>query len=169
MPAKSENPEGFRIERSIHIAAPPSAIFPLITDFRRWTEWSPYEGLDPKVQRIYSGADQGVGAVYDWKGSSKVGVGRMEILETQAPARVRIKLDFFKPFEGRNTAEFAITPEAGGARVSWAMFGPEPCGNSVLHFIMGLIFNMEKMVGGQFEDGLRRLKAAVEVPAQAAA
>lgn len=167
MAAKSES---FRIERSTFIAAAPAAIFPLITDFRRWTEWSPYEGLDPKLERIYSGADHGVGAVYDWKGNNKVGVGRMEILNADAPSRVLIKLDFLKPFEGHNHAEFTLTPEAGGSRVSWAMFGPEPCGaNAVLHFIMGLVFNMEKMVGGQFETGLKQLKAAVEGPAQAAA
>lgn len=167
MAAKSED---FRIERSTFIAAAPSAIFPLISDFRRWTEWSPYEGLDPRMERIYSGPDRGVGAVYEWKGSSKVGVGRMEILQADALSRVLIKLDFFKPFEAHNQAEFTITPEAGGSRVSWAMFGPQACGaNAVLHFIMGLLFNMEKMVGGQFEDGLRRLKAVVEGPAQAAA
>ena len=167
MAAKSE---GFRVERSIHIAADPSAIFPLITDFRRWTLWSPYERIDPGMERIYSGADHGVGAVYDWKGNNKIGLGRMEILSAESPSRILIQLDFFKPFEAHNTAEFTITPEAGGARVSWAMFGPQACGgNAVLHFIMGLIFNMEKMVGGQFEDGLRRLKSVVEGPVQAAA
>lgn len=167
MSAKSE---GFRIERSIHIAADPSAIFPLISDFRRWTLWSPYERLDPKMERVYSGADQGMGAVYDWKGNNKTGIGRMEIVQADAPSRVRIKLDFFKPFEAHNTADFTLTREAGGTRVSWAMFGPQACGgNAVLHFIMGLIFNMEKMVGGQFEDGLQRLKSTVEGPLQAAA
>jgi uncharacterized protein YndB with AHSA1/START domain len=163
-------PEGFRIERSIHIAAAPSAIFPLISDFRRWTLWSPYERVDPKMERVYSGADQGVGAVYDWKGNNKIGVGRMEILNADAPSRVLIQLDFFKPFEAHNTAEFTLTPEAGGTRVSWAMFGDQACaGNAVLRFIMGLIFNMEKMVGSQFEDGLQRLKSTAEGPVQAAA
>jgi uncharacterized protein YndB with AHSA1/START domain len=161
--------EAFRIERSIHIAAAPDAIFPLISDFRRWTLWSPYEGLDPRMQRIYSGADHGVGAAYDWKGNGKVGVGHMQIVQADRPSRVRIQLDFFKPFEAHNQAEFTLTPEAGGTRVSWAMFGEQACGAPLLHFIMGLIFNMEKMVGGQFEDGLRRLKSVVEAPAQAAA
>jgi hypothetical protein len=167
MAAKSEE---FRIERSTFIAAAPSAIFPLISDFRRWTEWSPYEGLDPKLERIYSGADRGVGAVYDWKGNNKVGTGRMEILEADAPGRVLIKLDFFKPFEGHNHALFTLEPEAGGTRVTWAMFGPKACGaGAFMHFIMGLLFNMEKMVGAQFEQGLRQLKAAAEGPVQAAA
>jgi uncharacterized protein YndB with AHSA1/START domain len=166
MPAR---PEEFRIERSIHIAAPPAVIFPLIADFRRWTQWSPYERMDPRMERIYSGAEQGVGAVYDWKGNNKVGAGHMEILQADRPSRVLIQLDFLKPFEGHNHSEFTLTPQAGGTRVAWAMFGPQACGNGVLRFLMGLVFNMEKMVGGQFEDGLRRLKAAVEAPAQAAA
>ena len=38
--------------------------------------------------------------------------------------RVLIKLDFLKPFEAHNTAEFTLTPQGDGTRVDWAMYGP---------------------------------------------
>ena len=52
------------------------------------------------MQRTLSGAASGPGAVYAWKGSSKVGEGRMEIREVTPPSKVAIRLDFIKPFEG---------------------------------------------------------------------
>ena len=163
--AQDAETQGFRLERSIRIEAPASAIFAFINDFRRWTAWSPYETLDPALQRTYSGAPQGVGAVYDWTGNKKVGTGRMEILQSQAPSKVLIKLDFFSPFEGHNTAEFTLAPDGDATRVTWAMYGPEMCGNPLLKFFMGLFFNFEKVVGGQFEAGLAKLKAAAEAAA----
>ena len=111
------------------------------------------------------GQPQGVGAVYGWAGNKKVGTGRMEILQSSEPSKVIIKLDFFTPFEGHNTAEFTLQPEGDDTRVTWAMFGPDMCPNPLMKFFMGLFFNMEKVVGGQFEDGLAKLKAAAEAAA----
>jgi hypothetical protein len=157
--------EAFRIERSVRIQAPAKAIFPFINNFHSWAAWSPYEVMDPAMARTFSGEARGVGAVYEWAGNKKVGTGRMEILQAQEPSRLLIKLDFFSPFEGHNTAEFTLRPDGAETVVSWAMFGPEMCGNPLLKFFMGLFFNMDKIVGGQFEDGLAKLKAAAEAAA----
>ena len=51
--------------------------------------------------------------MYQWEGNSEVGSGRMEITDTSAPSKVVIKLDFIKPFEGHNVAEFALVPQGG--------------------------------------------------------
>ena len=77
-------PDDFQVQRSIVVKAAPEKILPLITDFRRWSEWSPYEKLDPAMKRVHAGAPSGVGAVYEWEGSGKAGAGRMEIKEVQA-------------------------------------------------------------------------------------
>lgn len=115
-------PDKFRLERSTVINAPPAAIFLLINDFRRWTVWSPFEKMDADglLKRSYSGADSGLGAIYGWEGP-RTGVGGMEIIESDPGKRVLIKLDFFKPFEAHNMADFTLSPEAGGTRVIWAM------------------------------------------------
>ncbi|MEO7432015.1 MAG: SRPBCC family protein, partial [Dokdonella sp.] len=97
-------PDVFRLERSAQIKAPPDRIFGLVNDFHSWAAWSPWEKMDPAVQRTFSGEPSGKGAVYAWKGNSKVGEGRMEILES-SPSRIVIKLDFVAPFEAHNTAE----------------------------------------------------------------
>ena len=151
-------PDAFRIERAASIKAPPEKIFPLINDFHLWVSWSPWENLDPALKRTYSGAANGKGAAYAWEGNSKVGAGRMEVMESVPPSKITIKLDFIKPFEGHNTAEFTLAPQGGTTTITWAMCGPSP----YLSKLMGLVFNMDRMIGGQFEQGLASLKALAE-------
>lgn len=151
-------PDAFRVQREITINAAPHTVFALISDFRRWGDWSPWEKLDPSMQRSHSGATSGQGAVYAWQGSGKVGAGRMEIVEASPPARVRIQLDFIKPFEARNTAEFTLAPQGEATRVVWAMHGPSP----FISKLMGVFVDMDKMIGTDFETGLANLKAASE-------
>lgn len=150
-------PDSFRVQRSLVIKAPPEKIAPLIADFHAWSSWSPYEKRDPAMQRRFGGADSGTGATYAWDGNSQVGAGSMEILDASAD-KVRIKLDFLKPFEAHNTAEFTLQPQADGTVVTWAMYGPAP----YFHKLMGLFMNMDKMIGTDFETGLASLKALAE-------
>ncbi len=155
-------PDTFRIQRATSIQAPPEKIFPLIDDFRNWGSWSPWEKMDPALKRAYSGPASGKGAVYEWEGN-KAGKGRMEIVDAPPPSRVTIKLDFLKPFEAHNIAEFTLTPRGGTTDVTWAMHGP----NLFIGKVMSLFFDMERMVGKDFETGLANLKAVAERPALA--
>jgi uncharacterized protein YndB with AHSA1/START domain len=151
-------PDGFRVQRSASIKAPPEKIFPLISDFRRWSAWSPWERLDPAMKRGYDGPTSGKGAVYEWSGNREVGAGRMEIVEAAAPSKVGIKLDFLAPFEAHNFAEFTLVSAGDGTTVTWAMYGP----NTFVSKLMSVFVSMDGMVGGYFESGLANLKAASE-------
>lgn len=153
----ASRPSTFRIQRSASINAPPATVFGFIDDFHRWTAWSPWEQMDPDMTRGYEGPASGKGAVYTWEGA-KAGSGRMEILEAPAPSKVLIQLDFLKPFPANNTAEFTLAPDTGGTRIEWAMYGGRP----FMVKLMGLVFDMDKVVGADFEKGLAALKAAAE-------
>ena len=110
------------------------------------------------MKRTYGGPTNGKGANYAWEGSSKVGAGRMEIVDTASPARVQIQLDFLKPFEAHNTAEFTLQPKGDLTHVTWAMYGPSP----FISKVMGLFFSMDAVIGKDFEAGLANLKSAAE-------
>jgi uncharacterized protein YndB with AHSA1/START domain len=150
-------PDTFRVERTASINAPPAEIFALISDFHGWSDWSPYEQLDPSMTRSYSGAASGQGAVYEWNGNGKAGAGRMEITEA-TPSRITIQLDFTKPFESHNIAEFTLEPRGASTNVTWAMQGP----NLYLGKVMSIFVNMDRMIGEDFEAGLANLKAIAE-------
>ncbi len=147
----------FTVERSATVGAPPEQVYAAISDFHRWPSWSPWEDLDPDLQRTYSGAEQGVGAVYEWKGNRKAGEGRMEITEAEPSQRVTLALDFLKPFKSSNTTTFTLTPAGGGTKVDWTMVGPK----TFFTKIMGIFKSMDAMVGPDFEKGLRQLDAHV--------
>lgn len=151
-------PNDFRVQRSVAIKAPADRIYGQIADFKGWQTWSPYEKKDPAMKRTMSGAPSGKGAVYEWDGDKNVGAGRMEIIEASAPSKVAIKLDFLKPFEGHNTAEFTMVPSGETTTVTWAMYGPSP----YMMKVMGTVMNMDKMIGDDFAAGLANLKDLVE-------
>ena len=150
-------PNSFSVERRIVIQAPPEKIQPLIADFHRWADWSPWEKLDPAMQRNFGGPPAGVGATYAWQGNKDVGSGRMEV-KGAAPDKVSIKLDFIEPFEGHDTADFMLAPKDGGTEVRWVMSGPTP----FISKLMGVFVSMDAMIGKDFEKGLAQLKAAAE-------
>ncbi|MFV3411267.1 SRPBCC family protein [Pseudomonas nitroreducens] len=154
----ANRPGTFRVERTARIQAPPEKVQGYIEDFHLWAQWSPFEKLDPQMQRNFSGTDKGRGAVYAWEGNGKAGAGRMEILEIDPGSRVTIALDFRKPFTASNTAEFTLVPRDGGTEVTWAMFGPVPFVAKIMH----LFFDVDRMVGKDFEAGLANLKALAE-------
>jgi len=154
-------PDTFRVERAASINAPREAIFALINDLHHWGQWSPYDQKDPAMRRTHSGAASGKGAVYAWDGNNEVGKGSMAITDASPPSKVMIKLDFVKPFEAHNIVEFTLEPKGGATQVTWAMYGPSP----YLSKLMGIFFNMDKMVGKDFEAGLAKLKAVAETPA----
>jgi cbb3-type cytochrome oxidase subunit 3 len=151
-------PDDFRVERRTSINAAPDTIFPLLDDFQRWPEWSPWEGKDPAMKRTYTGAPAGMGAIYAWRGNRKVGAGRMEIIETSPPLRLAIDLHFLKPFEARNKAEFHLEPAGPATRVTWAMHGR----SHPMMKTMGLFMNMDQMIGRDFATGLANLKRVSE-------
>ena len=151
-------PDAFRVERSLAMKAPADAIYPRVADFHRWAAWSPYESRDPAMKRTFGGAAGGKGATYSWDGNNNVGAGRMEILEASGPSKLRIKLDFERPFEGHNTAEFTFVPQGDATLVTWAMYGPAP----FLSKVMQVFINMDSMIGKDFEAGLAGLKKLTE-------
>jgi uncharacterized protein YndB with AHSA1/START domain len=154
----SRKPDILRVRRAASIHAPPEKIFPLINDFHEWRAWSPYEDRDPNLQRSYSGAASGRGAVYAWEGNKNVGSGRMEILDAPPPSKVVIKLDFLKPFEAHNTAKFTFVPQGDTTNVTWLMHGPAP----LLSKLMQVFMNMDNMIGKDFAVGLANLKRLTE-------
>ena len=159
-------PDGFSLRRTTIVKAPPEKVFPWINDFHQWKSWSPYENRDPAMKRSYSGAASGKGAVYGWEGNKNVGSGRMEILDTSVPAKIVIKLDFFTPFEGHNTAEFTMLPQGDAitatanvtTNVTWLMHGPAP----FMSKLMQVFMNLDNMIGRDFETGLANLKKLAE-------
>jgi uncharacterized protein YndB with AHSA1/START domain len=154
----STKPDKFSVQRAAVIDAPAEKVFPLIADFHEWRKWSPWEDRDPDLKRSYGGAERGKGATYAWEGNRNVGSGRMEILEASSPSLVKIQLDFLKPFEAHNIAEFTMLPHGHATHLSWVMSGPAPFMSKVMQVFM----SFDNMIGKDFEAGLAKIKSNAE-------
>jgi carbon monoxide dehydrogenase subunit G len=157
-------PDTFTCERSTHVDAPPEAIYARLVDFHRWRSWSPFEGLDPNMERTYSGARAGVGAIYEWAGNMKSGTGRMEMVEAEPDRRIVIDQQNLKPMKSRCTVTFTLTEDGGGTAVGWRMDGR----TTGLARVMSKVRSMDSLIGPVFEKGLANLRAECEgAPAEA--
>jgi hypothetical protein len=141
------------VERAADIPAPPSAILPMLVDFRRWQEWSPWEGLDPQLKRAYSGQEHAVGSRYLWSGNRKAGAGSMTITSVSDTA-VRIDLAFTRPFRSTSEIVFVLAPAGAGTHLVWRMRTARTKASAVTR----LFFNAEKMIGPDLERGLAGLE-----------
>ena len=151
-------PNDFTIRRSIVIKAAPQQVFALIEDFRQWHRWSPWERLDPSMNKTLSGAASGTGSIYEWDGNRKAGAGRMEIVSSTRYSAVDIQLIFRRPFQAQNRTLFTLAPQKDGTYVTWEMSGT----NSLIPKIMGMVMNIDKLVGRNFERGLVALRTEAE-------
>lgn len=151
-------PNEFRVSRSATMSATPARIFAQVNDFHNWEAWSPWAKLDPNSKSVFEGPASGVGAVFRWAGNKKVGEGNMTITESRPAELILLRLEFIKPFAGVNTTEFTFRPTGSGTVITWTMTGT----NNLIGKVFCMFMNMDKTVGGQFEQGLANMRAIVE-------
>lgn len=151
-------PDGFRVARTTMVNAPASDVFAQVNDFHKWAVWSPFEKLDPAMKKTFSGVPDGEGAVYGWSGNDKAGEGSMTIVESRPGRTIRMTLAFIRPFKVTNEVVFTFEAEGEKTKVTWAMTGQR----NFMFKAVGLLMNMDKTVGGEFEKGLADLKSVSE-------
>ncbi len=151
-------PADFRIERKATIAAPQAVVFAQVNDFHNWEAWSPWAKLDPKAKNTFEGPSAGTGAIFKWSGNDEVGEGMMTVTESKPSELIKIKLDFVRPFEDTSNVEFTFKAEGDQTVVTWAMIGRKGFVSKAVCMFM----DMDKMLGGQFDQGLASMKAAAE-------
>lgn len=158
----STRPSEYRVERSAPVAAPAEVVFEQIGNFHKWAAWSPWEKLDPKMQKTFEGPERGVGASYAWKGDDKVGSGKMTITKEDAPKELGIKLEFLEPFTSVADTTFTLASQnSEQTQVTWSMAGK----SNFMSKVFSVFMDMDKMIGADFEKGLAQLNTVAKVEA----
>ena len=151
-------PAHYRVERGIAVGAPADAVYAIVSDLRRWEDWSPWDKLDPSMRKELGGTPGAPGSTYRWSGNDKVGEGRMTLVEASAPTRVSYRLEFLKPFASVATTELALAPEGTGTKVTWSMAGDLGFAEK----LFTLFVDMNGAIGKDFDHGLATLKEVAE-------
>jgi Polyketide cyclase / dehydrase and lipid transport len=174
-------PKEFRVTRSATIDASPKAVFDQINNLKNWQAWSPWAKLDPTASTTYEGPSAGLGARFKWSSKvSKVGVGQLEIVDSHPSTEIDLRLEMRKPFAATNLIVFTLSPasdetpsrsgwwfsrllgfgsnEPQRTVVTWTMSGK----NTLISKFMSIFMNCDKIVGGQFDEGLGNLQAILK-------
>ena len=155
-------PATFEVSRKATIAAPPEVVFAQVNDFHKWEAWSPWAKLDPQAENTFEGPESGKGAGFHWDGNNEVGEGRITITESRPAELVLLDLEFMRPFPSKCATEFTFKPEGDQTVVTWTMSGE----NTFMSKAMHLVMDMDKLVGGSFDEGLASMKKISEAAAK---
>ncbi len=152
-------PKSFLVERQVVINKPVEMVFPFVKSLKGQDEWSVWGSMDPNMINEYRGEDGTVGFISAWEGNEDVGKGEQEIIAIENNKRVDFELRFMKPWEATNKAWMTVDPAPDGATtVKWGISGSMPYPMNA----MMLLFNMEKNIGDDFDQGLLNLKQMIE-------
>lgn len=150
-------PGSRKIERSVAMGVPATAIYGQINELKNWPNWSPWYKLDPNAKIVYSEPSSGLNAWYTWESDNKnVGKGKMTIVEVQDNKYIKTKLEF----DGMKEAYgyFCLEPQGESTQVTWGL--DAEFGNNPIFRLMGPM--MDKMLGETFTQGLTGLEAAAK-------
>lgn len=150
-------PNAFTLTRSVVVHAPVERVFALVSDFRQWAHWSPWEHMDPTMTREYGARTYGVDGSYAWEGK-KVGAGKMTFTEVIPNEKITLRLEFLRPMPAVNMTTFTFAQHSEGVTVTWTMSGEHA---GFMAKVFGVLA-MEKVVGKSFEQGLQKMKEVSE-------
>ena len=151
-------PSTFRIEKSVTIQAQPEKVYALIADFHNWPQWAPQDREDPTMQRTYSGAASGLGAVSEWTSKGSAGAGQMTITAATASSNIDVAVEWKRPFKVRNAHTFTLTPAGNGTQLAWSAEGT----NLYIMRAMEVFVGVNGPMGKHLEAGLANLKKIAE-------
>lgn len=155
-------PKKYDVRRSILINKPVSEVFQYVKLVENQNIWSPWKRRDPEMKQYQTGTDGTVGFVNRWESDHKeVGAGEQEITAIVENERVDSELRFMKPWKSRSDAFFLLREiEPDQTEVVWGFSGT----HSVPLNVMMLFYDMDKVVGKDFDEGLHELKTVMEMP-----
>lgn len=152
-------PKTFSVSRSANIAASDTVVYKNIADFDNFLRWNPWSKMDPKAKVDISGTPEQVAHKYHWTGEES-GEGEMTITSATPYQQIKMDLKFIKPFESLANVAFDLAKEGTSTKVTWTMSGENGIIGKWMCLVMG---GMDKMIGKDFEAGLKSLKEKSEL------
>lgn len=152
-------PSKWSVTRSVVIHANRGAIYPLVSNFREWEKWSPWNSSkDATLKYTYSGPEAGAGARQAWT-SEKMGSGWMKFTSAAPETGVTYDLHITRhQTQSTLCGSIVFAPENDDTKVIWTDKGD--AGESILNRWISLM--MRAMLSRDIDAGLMNLKTRVE-------
>ena len=150
----------WKVEQSIFIDAPTSAIYPSVATLKTWPDWTYWNReRDPDCEWSFEGPQTGVGAVMKWAGTNHMS-GSLIIDTADGEKGIEYTLDMedMDPLKGA----IVFAAEGSGTKVTWRSEG-ETDGMPWSRWMVKLL--IEPTLSDQFAEGLKGLKPLAEASA----
>ncbi|MFN0149662.1 MAG: SRPBCC family protein [bacterium] len=156
-------PSTYHVERKLELAAPAERVFGVLNDLHQFAGvlvlfGSPWEELDPNMEKTFDGPAAGVGQSFAWNSNKEVGKGKLTIEESIPGQQVGMKLEFVKPMKSTATCALTVAGTPTGSFVTWSMDG----NHNFIGKAFGMFMDMDKMLGTDIEKGLAQLRTVAE-------
>lgn len=148
-------PSDYKVERSITINAPSSAIFPYLVDLKKWQDWGVWFKRDPNMRFEYAGDQAAVGMQSNWISETE-GNGAITIIALETNKRLIYSVSL--PDMPASTGEFVLNQVEGVTQVLWLDYGDVGM-NPFKRYLASV---MDYLLGSDFEAGLDNLKMVAE-------
>lgn len=152
-------PKTYNVHRSITIDKPKEIVFEYMRYLKNYDAWSPWHKKDPAMKITYSGTDGQKGSKSTWEGNKEVGSGSQTITHIAQYELIESTIQFLKPWKSESIGYYHFEDAAPGqTKLTWGFKGT----NRFPATIFMLAYNMDKVVGKDFTDGLESLKKLLE-------
>jgi hypothetical protein len=151
-------PKEAKLERSVLISASKEAIFSLHSVFCKTRRMVALDGNGLERETELEGEDGTLNAVWRWEGNNKVGKGHQKNTNIVPNESVDTIVTFEKPWQSQAGSYLRLEEKTDATMVRWGF-------STKMSFpftILGLLMNMDKAVGKDYEKGLNKLKKLVE-------
>ena len=150
----------FAVEKQIEINKPKQEVYNYVVLLKNQNNFSKWATTDPAMEKTFSGVDGTVGFVSAWKSENKnVGSGEQEITKIDPGKRIDYELRFKEPMEDTNMAH--MTLDSIGENKTLVKWGFEGVMKYPTNITL-LFLDFDKLIGGDFEFGLNKLKGIFE-------
>jgi len=150
----------YAVEKQIEINKPKQDVFNYVVLLTNQNNYSKWAANDPAMEKSFIGVDGKVGFVSAWKSKVKnVGAGEQEITKIDPGNRIDYELRFKEPMEDSNLAH--MTVDSIGENKTLVKWGFEGVMSYPSNITL-LFLDFDKLIGGDFEFGLKKLKSILE-------
>ncbi len=150
-------PHDFDVRTVRQVNAPPAAIFPVISDLRRWSEWTAWDDKGKPWLKIQFGPDtEGAGASQTW--TDPRGSGKLWLTGTVLNESIEYQTRFGRFPEITN--RISLQPNQSGTEVVWTSSGRLPSG-PFYGFFRGFFCEGLRR---EYDSSLEKLEKSLQTP-----
>ena len=153
-------PKEYNVSRTVTIERNNTDVYSYVKYLKNQANYNVWAQMDPNQITTYTGEDGQVGFTSAWKSEiDSVGAGAQTIVAMNEGTSIDYEIIFTEPFESTMQTAMLFAPvDSSSTKVTWNFRGDMDYPFNV----MLLVYDMEKSLGKDMQQGLNKLKELLE-------